>query len=174
MGFNLIYWTPMGGFYILISSILEKCGIFLKNGRFSGRIWPDLGNVARADLAGLGSIGLIYTDQLSKLILKTVTLDNRVRVVHSYISSLAKVLIKKIQTNLHIPPTQAAFHVGPGWAPIGPSWAQVGPRLGLTGAHLGMLLGNIHFFHKPRMTIVVKKYTLYISGLVVSTVNTRV
>ena len=36
---------------------------------------------------------------------------------------------------------QAAFHVGPGWAPVGPSWAPVGPRLGLTGAHLGMLLG---------------------------------
>ena len=38
--------------------------------------------------------------------------------------------------------TQAAFHVGPGWAPVGPSWAPVGPRLGLTGAHLGMLLGK--------------------------------
>ena len=37
----------------------------------------------------------------------------------------------------------AAFHVGPGWAPVGPSWAPVGPRLGLTGAHLGMLLGSI-------------------------------
>ena len=32
---------------------------FLKNGRFSGRIWPDWGNTARADMAGLGSIGLI-------------------------------------------------------------------------------------------------------------------
>ena len=40
MGFNLIYWTSMGGFYI------------------SGWIWPDWGNTARADLAGLGSIGL--------------------------------------------------------------------------------------------------------------------
>ena len=48
----------MGGFYILIGSNLEKCGKFWKNGRFSGRIWPDLGNAARADLAGLGSIGL--------------------------------------------------------------------------------------------------------------------
>ena len=48
----------MGGFYILIGSILEKCGKFLKNGRFSGRIWPDWGNAAQADLAGLGSIGL--------------------------------------------------------------------------------------------------------------------
>ena len=38
--------------------ILEKCGIFLKNGRFSGRIWPDWGNTTRADRAGLGSKGL--------------------------------------------------------------------------------------------------------------------
>ena len=48
----------MCGFYILIGSILEKCGKFWKNGRFSGRIWPDWGNAARADLAGLGPIGL--------------------------------------------------------------------------------------------------------------------
>ena len=45
----------MGGFYILIGSILEKCGKFWKNGRFSGRIWPDWGNASRADLAGLVS-----------------------------------------------------------------------------------------------------------------------
>ena len=38
---------------------MEKCGNFLKNCRFSGRIWPDWGNAARADMAGLGSIGLI-------------------------------------------------------------------------------------------------------------------
>ena len=31
---------------------------FLKNGRFSGRIWPDWGYTTWADLAGLGSIGL--------------------------------------------------------------------------------------------------------------------
>ena len=48
----------MCGFYSLVGSILEKCGIFLKNGLFSGRIWPDWGNTARADMAGLGSIGL--------------------------------------------------------------------------------------------------------------------
>ena len=48
----------MGGFYILIGSILEKCGKFWKNGRFSGPIWPDWGNAAQADLAGLGAIGL--------------------------------------------------------------------------------------------------------------------
>ena len=49
----------MGGFYIFIGSILEKCGKFWKNGYFSGCIWPDWGNAARADLAGLGSIGLM-------------------------------------------------------------------------------------------------------------------
>ena len=38
---------------------MEKCGKFWKNGRFSGRIWPDWGNTARADMAGLGSKGLI-------------------------------------------------------------------------------------------------------------------
>ena len=37
---------------------MEKCGKIWKNGRFSGRIWPDWGNTARADMAGLGSIGL--------------------------------------------------------------------------------------------------------------------
>ena len=58
MGFNLIYWTPMGGCYFLLGSNLEKYGKFWKNGRFSGRIWPDWGNTTWADLAGLGSIGL--------------------------------------------------------------------------------------------------------------------
>ena len=48
----------MGGFYILIVVFLDKCGKTLKNDCFSGRIWPDWGNAARADLAGLGSIGL--------------------------------------------------------------------------------------------------------------------
>ena len=31
---------------------------FFKNSGFSGRIRPDWGNAARADMAGLGSIGL--------------------------------------------------------------------------------------------------------------------
>ena len=48
----------MGGKYILVGSNLEKCGFFLENSRFSGRIWPDWGNTAWADMAGLGSIGL--------------------------------------------------------------------------------------------------------------------
>ena len=58
MGFKMIYWTPMSGSYSLYVSILEKCGNFLKNGRFSGRIWTDWGNTTRADMAELGSIGL--------------------------------------------------------------------------------------------------------------------
>ena len=58
MGFNTIYWTPMGGFYFLMGSNLEKYGNFWKNGRFSGRIRPDWRNTARADMAGLASIGL--------------------------------------------------------------------------------------------------------------------
>ena len=48
----------MTGSYFLYGSILEKCGNFRKNDRFSGRIWPDWGNTTRADMAGLGSIGL--------------------------------------------------------------------------------------------------------------------
>ena len=55
MGFKMIYWTPMSGSYFMYCSIFE---IFWKNGRFSGRIWPDWGNTTRADMAGLGSIGL--------------------------------------------------------------------------------------------------------------------
>ena len=58
MGLKMIYWTPISGSYFLKGSILEKCGNFWKNGRFSGRIWPDWGNTTRADMAGLGSIGL--------------------------------------------------------------------------------------------------------------------
>ena len=49
----------MGVFYFLKGSNLEKNGNFWKNGRFSGRIRPDWGNTGRADMAGLGSIGLI-------------------------------------------------------------------------------------------------------------------
>ena len=60
MGFNLTFWTPMSGSYFLEGSILEKYGSLWKNGPFSGRIWPDWGNTAWADMAGLGSIGLIF------------------------------------------------------------------------------------------------------------------
>ena len=50
----------MSGSYLFYGSILEKCGNFWKNGRFSGRIWPDWGNAAWAHMAGLGSIGLRF------------------------------------------------------------------------------------------------------------------
>ena len=40
---------------------MEKCGKIWKNGRFSGRLWPDWGNTAWAAMAGLGSIGLKST-----------------------------------------------------------------------------------------------------------------
>ena len=73
MGFNLIYWSSMGGSYFLLGSNLEKYGKFWKNGRFSGRIWPDWGNTTWADLAGLGSIGLSYT------VCSIVTLIKRVK-----------------------------------------------------------------------------------------------
>ena len=51
IGFNLIYWIALCGKYFLECSILEKCG----------KIWLDWGNTARADMAGLGSIGLNYS-----------------------------------------------------------------------------------------------------------------
>ena len=70
MGFNMIYWTPMGGCYFLLGSNLEKYGKFWKNGRFSGRIWPDWGNTTRADLAGLGSIGLSMEGKRPFIIVK--------------------------------------------------------------------------------------------------------
>ena len=54
----MIYWTPMSGSHFFWGPNLEKCEFFWKNGRFSGRIWPDWGNATRADMAGLGSKGL--------------------------------------------------------------------------------------------------------------------
>ena len=48
----------MGGYYSFVGSYLEKYGKFWKNSFFSGRIWPDWGNAAWADMAGLGSIGI--------------------------------------------------------------------------------------------------------------------
>ena len=67
MGFNLIYCTPMSGSYLMYGSILEKCGNFWKNGRFFGRIWPDWGNTTRADMAGLGSIGGAFLENVQRL-----------------------------------------------------------------------------------------------------------
>ena len=54
----------MGGYYFFVGSNLEKYGKFWKNGHFSGRIWPDWGNTAWADMAGLGSIGLTHVPSL--------------------------------------------------------------------------------------------------------------
>ena len=48
----------MGGYYFFVGSNLEKYGKFWKNDHFSGLIWPDWGNTAWADMAGLGSMGL--------------------------------------------------------------------------------------------------------------------
>ena len=45
---------------------MEKCGNFWKSCRFSGRIWPDWGNTAWAEIAGLGSIGLSCHNMESK------------------------------------------------------------------------------------------------------------
>ena len=76
MGFKIIYWTPMSGLYFLYGSTLEKYGNLWKNGRFSGRIWPDWGNTAWADMAGLGTIGLssvFYNKGFSDL--KVVEID---------------------------------------------------------------------------------------------------
>ena len=49
---------PYKRFILSEGVYLEKCGNFWENGHFSGRIWPDWGNTAPADMAGLGSIGL--------------------------------------------------------------------------------------------------------------------
>ena len=62
MGFNLRYWTPISGSYFLYGSILEKFGNFWKNGHFSR---PDWRNTTWADMARLGSIGLIKDDLVS-------------------------------------------------------------------------------------------------------------
>ena len=49
----------MSVFWFFVGFNLEKYGNFRKNSKFSRRIWPDWRNTAWADMAGLGSIGLI-------------------------------------------------------------------------------------------------------------------
>ena len=56
----------MSGSYSLYGSILENCGNLWKNSCFSGRIWPDWGYTTRADMAGLGSIGIKQNHQNSR------------------------------------------------------------------------------------------------------------
>ena len=74
----------MGGLYILGGSSLEKCGKFRKNGRFSGRIWPDWGNTARADMAGLGSIGLKVFDRLGMSFIELIWLLGKLRLLWQF------------------------------------------------------------------------------------------
>ena len=58
---------PFGG------TFLEKCGKMWKNGRFSGRLWPDWGNTTRVAMARLGSIGLMNIGYLFLNTQNTIT-----------------------------------------------------------------------------------------------------
>ena len=64
----------MSGSKVLVGSNLEKCGHFWrkKNSRFSGRIWPDWGNAAWADMARLGAIWLKDDPPISETSLHTI------------------------------------------------------------------------------------------------------
>ena len=77
----------MSGSYFLYCSILEKCGNFRKNGRFSGRIWPDWGNTTWADMAGLGSIGLNLAENIS---------HHQHYVIKLYINEVSKTIMQDI------------------------------------------------------------------------------
>ena len=79
----------MSSSYLFYGSILEKCGNFWENGRFSGRIWPDWGNTARADMAGLGCIGLKERSRPS--VSNVVSVDVRLTTALSTASSLVNV-----------------------------------------------------------------------------------
>ena len=46
-------------------SLWKNIGKILENRPFSGRIRPDWGNTARADMAELGSIGLTWNDPVT-------------------------------------------------------------------------------------------------------------
>ena len=54
MCFKMIYWTPISGSYFLKGSILEKCGIFLKNCVFPG----GYGRIGEILTGGYGRIGV--------------------------------------------------------------------------------------------------------------------
>ena len=66
----------MTGSYFLYGSILENGDLkkTQKNGRFSGRIWPDWGNTTRTDMAGFGSIGLSNLQQYYLVTIYTIML----------------------------------------------------------------------------------------------------
>ena len=59
-----------------------------KTAVFSGRIWPDWGNTAWADMAGLGSIGLVgdlcrcFTKSLGPLPIHYIVIRYLHQVVH--------------------------------------------------------------------------------------------
>ena len=63
MGFNLINWTYI---YIYIYMLIFPERLSLENygniGLFPGLIWPDWGNTARANMAGLG----VYRVKITK------------------------------------------------------------------------------------------------------------
>ena len=57
-----LIWICICCLYLLKGSLWENVEKYGKIDRFSRRIWPDRGNTARADMAGLGSIGLTYLE----------------------------------------------------------------------------------------------------------------
>ena len=62
----------MGGKYVSVGPNLENCGTFWENGRFSRRIWPYWGNTTWADMAGLGSIGIISLNSQIKILFNDI------------------------------------------------------------------------------------------------------
>ena len=61
MGFNLIYWTPMSGYYFFVGSNLEKYGKFWKNGRF---FRADMAGLGKYSMGGYGRIGVYRVTEL--------------------------------------------------------------------------------------------------------------
>ena len=54
MAFNLIYWTHMGGKYVLLGFSFGKMWKMWER----MHIWPDWGNTTWVDMAGYGRIGV--------------------------------------------------------------------------------------------------------------------
>ena len=55
MGFNLIYWTTMGGSYFLLGSNLEKFWKTLEKQPF---FWADMAGLGKYHTGGFGGIGV--------------------------------------------------------------------------------------------------------------------